>query len=230
MTAPQSTQQLITTSQSTQQRMTERQPPLPVDAIAFDLLTALIDSWTLWEQVAADAPLGRAWRTASLRLITAAGDYQPYETMVRRAAEEVGVSVARSDDLLARWPELRPWPEAPSVLARLAGRRLAIVTNCSQELAEIAARATGAAFEVVMSAERAGVYKTDPRAYRAALDSLGREPERVLFVAGSAHDVPGATALGMPVYWSNRQDLPLAGGPEPYVNARDLRHLPDFLA
>jgi len=228
MTAPQSTQQLITTCQSTQQLMTERQPPLPVDAIAFDLLTALIDSWTLWEQVAADAPLGRAWRTASLRLITAAGDYQPYETMVRRAAEEVGVPVARSDDLLARWPELRPWPEAPAVLARLAGRRLAIVTNCSQELAEIAARATGAAFEVVMSAERAGVYKTDPRAYRAAIDALGLPPERVLFVAGSAHDVPGAGSLGMPVYWSNRLRLPVPPGPPPLVDAPDLTELPSL--
>ena len=42
-----------------------------------------------------------------------------------------------------------------------------------------------------------GAYKIDPRAYQAALDALKLPAERVLFVAGSAHDVPGASALGM---------------------------------
>ena len=98
------------------------------------------------------------------------------------------------------------------MLAKLAGRRLAIVTNCSQQLAEIAAQATGGSFELIMSAERAGAYKTDPRAYQAALDGSALPADRVLFVAGSAHDVPGAGALGMPVYWSNRQRLAVPAG------------------
>lgn len=204
--------------------------PLDVDAVAFDLLTALVDSWTLWEDVAGDVEMGRRWRTASLRLVTAAGHYVPYEQMVRDAAEAVGVPVERSETLIERWGEIQPWPEAPAVLDRLRGRRLAIVTNTSQRLAEIAASATGGAFEVVMSAERAGVYKIDPRAYRAALVALKLPAERVLFVAGSAHDVPGAGAVGMPVYWSNRQRLPVpAGAPPPVVNAPDLNGLPGLL-
>jgi 2-haloalkanoic acid dehalogenase type II len=202
---------------------------LDVDAVAFDLLTALVDSWSLWEQVAGEAALGRRWRQASLRLITGAGVYVPYLEMVRQAAVEVGVPVERSEVLLARWSELRPWPEAPGVLAKLAGRRLAIVTNCSQRLAEIAAQATGGRFELIMSAERAGAYKTDARAYRAALDALALSADRVLFVAGSAHDVPGAGALGMPVYWSNRQRLAVPAGPPPLVDAPDLTGLPALL-
>ena len=202
----------------------------PVEAIGFDLLTALIDSWTLWSSVAGGAERGHAWRRASLRLITAAGDYVPYEQMVRRAAAEVELPRERADELLARWGELRPWPEVPDVLAHLRGRRLAIVTNCSQRLAEIAAEVTGGAFEVVMSAERAGAYKTDPRAYRAGLGALGLSPERVLFVAGSAHDVPGAAAVGMPVYWSNRTGLPVVDGPPPLFDRPDLTDLPNVLA
>ena len=201
----------------------------PIEAIAFDLLTALIDSWALWASVAGEAERGHAWRRASLRLITAAGDYVPYEDMVRRAAAEVELPPARADELLARWGELRPWPEVPDVLARLRGRRLAIVTNCSQRLAESAAAATGGRFEAIISAERAGAYKTDPRAYRAGLDALGLPPERVLFVAGSAHDVPGAGAVGMPVYWSNRQGLPVAEGPPPRFNRPDLADLSNIL-
>jgi hypothetical protein len=106
--------------------------PLDVDAVAFDLLTALVDSWTLWEDVAGEAALGRHWRQASLRLVT-------------------------------------------------------------------------------------------------ALDALGLAPAQVLFVAGSAHDVPGAGNVGMPVYWSNRQSLPLPDGPPPLVDAPDLTGLPALL-
>ena len=59
-----------------------------------------------------------------------------------------------------------------------------------------------------MTAERAGAYKPDQRPYRAALDALGLAPERVLLVAGSAHDVGGASRAGMDVYWANRGGVP----------------------
>lgn len=204
-------------------------PGVHFEAIAFDLLTALVDSWSLWARVARDEGLGQAWRRASLHLVTRAGDYRPYEGIVSAAAAEVGLPPERAEELVARWGELRPWSEVPDVLGRMRGRRLAIVTNCSQRLAELAAMATGGSFEVVMSAERAGAYKTDPRAYRAALAALALPPERVLFVAGSAHDVPGAGAVGMPVYWANRQRLPLPEGPPPLVDALDLAPLADVL-
>jgi 2-haloacid dehalogenase len=199
------------------------------EAVAFDLLTALVNSWPLWELVAGDAATGRAWRFASLRLVTGCGDYQPYEDLVAAAATEVGLPSNRAAALLSRWGELQPWPEAPGVLRALQGWRLVVVTNCSQRLAEQAAAATGCRFDVVMSAERAGVYKTDPRAYRSGLDALGVPAERVLFVAGSAHDVPGAGWVGMPVYWSNRQGLPVPPGPAPLVDAPNLYGLPALL-
>jgi 2-haloalkanoic acid dehalogenase type II len=197
------------------------------EAVAFDLLTALVDSWTLYTRVAGGEALGRTWRVASLRRVTVQGSYRPYEDILADAAADAGVPAAKRDELVARWGELRPWPEAPSVLERLAGRRLAVVTNCSQRLAEIAAAATGGRFELVMSAERAGAYKIDPRAYQAALDALRLPADRVLFVAGSAHDVPGASRVGMRVYWSNRQRLPVPeGSPPPLHDEPDLRRLP----
>jgi 2-haloalkanoic acid dehalogenase type II len=199
------------------------------EAVAFDLLTALIDSWSLYTRVAGSEEVGRAWRVASLRRVTAQGDYRSYEEILLDAAADAGVPAPKRDELVSRWGELKPWPEVPSVLKSLEGRRLAIVTNCSQRLADIAARATGGRFEVVMSAERAGAYKIDPRAYRAGLEALRLPPERVLFVAGSAHDVPGASRVGMQVYWSNRQRLPVPmGSPAPIADEPDLRRLPDF--
>jgi 2-haloacid dehalogenase len=200
------------------------------DAVAFDLLTALVDSWSLYARVAGSEALGRTWRLASLRLVTAQGSYRPYQDILAEAAAEVGLPRAKRDELVARWGELKPWPEAPETLDRLAGRRLAIVTNCSQRLADIAAAATGGRFELVMSAERAGAYKTDPRAYQAALAALNLSADRVLFVAGSPHDVPGAARVGMPVYWHNRQRQRVPdGSPPPLFDEPDLRRLPEAL-
>ena len=198
------------------------------EAVAFDLLTALVDSWTLYARVAGGEAPGRTWRLASLRRVTTQGSYRSYEDILAEAAADAGVPAAKRDELVARWGELEPWPEARGVLERLAGRRLAIVTNCSQRLADIAAAATGGRFELVMSAERAGAYKIDPRAYQSALDALRLPSHRVLFVAGSAHDVPGASRVGMRVYWANRQRLPVPeGSPPPLFDEPDLRRLPE---
>ena len=202
----------------------------PFDAIAFDLLTALIDSWSLWIAVAGDADRGRAWRMASLARVTSAGAYRPYDDIVHESAVDVGIARQKADELLGRWSDLRPWPDAAGILQCLHGRRLAIVTNCSQRLAEIAAATTTGNFELIMSAERSGHYKTAPEAYRAASDALGLPPSRVLFVAGSPHDVPGAGAVGMPVYWANRAGAAVpAGAPTPIVVAPDLRQLPEVV-
>jgi len=204
-------------------------------AVLFDLLTALMDSWSLWIEVAGDDRLGRTWRRDSLRRVTSAGFYRPYEHIVAEAADAVGVNPNKADELLRRWTAgaLRPWPETRAVLSELAaaGWMTGVVTNCSQHLAEAAAAATGHTFHAIISAERAGVYKIDPRAYRAGLAAIGDFPsQEVLFVAGSAHDVPGAGAVGMPVYWSNRfADPVLPGAPPPLMNAPNLLALPSLL-
>jgi 2-haloalkanoic acid dehalogenase type II len=205
-------------------------------AIAFDLLTALMDSWAFWISVTGDETLGRAWRRASLRLVTTAGVYRPYEEIVFEAASEVGVPRPQAVQLLKDWAagKLTPWPETPSILSKLAsqGWRTAVVTNCSQRLAEAAASATGHRFDQIVSAERAGFYKIEPKAYKAGLDALGeQDASRVLFVAGSPHDVPGASAVGMDVYWSNRFDDPVpTGSPKPFMNEPNLLAIPGLLA
>jgi 2-haloacid dehalogenase len=174
-------------------------------AIIFDLLTALLDSWTLWGEVAGDADLGARRRRASLELIYASGEYRPYEQIVAEAAGDE--QFAR--ELLARWDELEPWPEAPAVLRDLAtDHRIALVTNTSQDLAERAAAKLGVDVDLLVSAESVGFYKPRPEPYRAGMAA----GQPALFVAGSPGDVPGAEAVGLPVIWHNRVGAPAAGG------------------
>jgi len=177
------------------------------DAVVFDLLTALIDSWTLWNDVAGSPDAGLAWRRRYLEITYGSGAYRPYETLVRDAARDVGLPQSLGDDLDKRWDELKPWPEAREVLKRLSVP-MAVATNCSIRLGRRAADRVGVPFKVVVTAESVGFYKPRPEPYRAVLAALGTAPERTLFVAGSASDVPGAKGVGMPVYWHNRIGLP----------------------
>jgi 2-haloalkanoic acid dehalogenase type II len=176
------------------------------DAVVFDLLTALLDSWTLWNGVAGSEADGLKWRRRYLEITYGCGAYRPYETLTREAARDVGLPERFGDELGQRWSELQPWPEAPSVLRQI-GLPLAVATNCSIRLGRQAAERVGVPFAVVETAESVGFYKPRPEVYRAVLKSLGTAPERTLFVAGSASDVPGAKAVGMPVYWHNRIGL-----------------------
>lgn len=178
------------------------------DAVVFDLLTALIDSWTLWNAAAGSADAGVRWRRKYLELTYGQGTYSPYEEIVRAAAEQSGVGLSCADELVRRWDELPPWPETVAVVGALARRvPLGIATNCSIALGRRAAARCGVEFAVVVTAEEAGYYKPRPEPYRAVLAKLGTAPERTLFVAGSAADVPGAKGPGMPVYWHNRMGL-----------------------
>ena len=211
----------------------DRPAPPRYQAVLFDLLTALLDSWTLWNNVAGDAEAGRAWRAAYLRITYRTGVYRPYETLVAEAAAAVGLPPALAAALGARYADLRPWPDVPDTLAALAasGCRLGVVTNCSEILGRVAADRTGARFDVLVTAERAGVYKPDPLAYRLALAELGVTAEQCLFVAGSAYDLVGTAAVGLPTYWHDRIGMAKPpGAPDPLAHHRTLGPLLRMMA
>jgi 2-haloacid dehalogenase len=176
------------------------------DAVLFDLLTALLDSWSLWNTVAGNGRDGRRWRSAYLAITYRTGPYQAYEGLVADAAEAVGLPRRLADELAARYGDIRPWPEAADVLGRLhdAGVPLGVVTNCSESLGLPAARRIAVPFGVVVTAERAGYYKPEPQPYLLALEELGVPAERCLFVAGSAYDLIGTARVGLPTWWHDR--------------------------
>jgi 2-haloalkanoic acid dehalogenase type II len=194
-------------------------------AIGFDLLTALLDTWTLWSAVAGDRALGMRWHAASQARLRGQA-YVPFDRIVRDSATDAGIPSAKADELLGRWGEFEPWPDVPAVLARLTGTTRFIVTNCSRDLGARAAKRAGT-FDLVMTAEEAGAYKPDQRPYLAALAKLGLVAGDVLFVAGSAHDVGGAARLGMDVYWANRGQV---AAPSDGVALRDEPDLRGLLA
>jgi len=178
------------------------------DAVLFDLLSALLDSWALWDDVAGGSSLGREWRMHFLDAACRTASYRPYLGLVAESANAVGIAKTQADMLGNRWSELIPWPEATSIVAEIASTtKIGVISNCSEELALQAVDRLGVSFDVVLSAERAGYYKSDRRIYEKAIEEIGQTPERILYVAGSPYDVRGAAAIGMSVYWHNRIGL-----------------------
>jgi FMN phosphatase YigB (HAD superfamily) len=110
------------------------------------------------------------------------------------------------------------------------GIPIGVVTNCSERLGRVAAACVGVDFTAVVTAERAGVYKPDARAYRMGLQALDVEPARCVFVAGSAYDLFGTAPLGLPTFWHDRIGMiPPPGAPAPLAHERTLEPLLPFL-
>lgn len=202
------------------------------DAVLFDLLTALLDSWKLWNDVAGDEAVGYHWRNEYLKITYATGRYRPYEELVGEAAQNVGLPRELAKQLESRYGELEPWPEVRTVLGALhsAGVALGVVTNCSEALGRIAADRLGIPLKVFVTAERAGFYKPRPQPYQLALGELHVRADRCLFVAGSAYDLFGTARVKLPTWWHNRAGMTLPEkAPAPLVCHRDLSALPTFV-
>lgn len=67
--------------------------------ILFDLLTALMDSWAIWEEAAGDKKAGRKWRFEYLKITYGCGAYRPQETLVEEAALAAGFNRSLADEL-----------------------------------------------------------------------------------------------------------------------------------
>lgn len=184
--------------------MSETRP----DAVLFDLPSALLASWSVWNAAAGSERAGRRWRAEYLRLTYGSSWYRPYETLVREAALATGLDVSAAARLEDAWDALPPWDDTKATLDALAGRvKLGVVTNCSTALGARAAALLGVTWDVVVTAEEAGFYKPHAAPYRMAMERLGVSAERTRFVAGSGYDLIGTSAVGLRTYWHNRVGL-----------------------
>jgi 2-haloacid dehalogenase len=142
-----------------------------------------------------------------------AGPYLRYREVLARAGVDVLRSLGSEPDagsLAAFGGSVGDWPAFPdstAALARLHARyRLAVITNCDDDLFAASARRLGTEFDEVVTAQQVGAYKPSHRNFEVAFERLGVPRARILHVAQSLfHDHVPAKELGLASVWIDRR-------------------------
>lgn len=139
------------------------------------------------------------------------------------------------ETLMELYRTLAPFPEVHDVLLALrqSGFATAILSNGSPAMLDAAVSGSGLSglFDVVLSADAVGAFKTHPKVYQYALDQLGLPAPAISFQSSNAWDAYAASDFGMRVVWCNRygqQRERLPGSPDHEI--RTLAELPALLS
>jgi 2-haloacid dehalogenase len=215
------------------------------DVLTFDCYGTLID----WEAgiaagirhvlhargvVAGDEDLLE--RYARHEAVVEAGPYASYREVLARALRgvcaELGVEPTEAEAVafggsVGDWPA---FPDSPEALARLARRfRLAVITNCDDDLFAASNRRLGVTFDWVVTAQQVGAYKPSERNFASAFEQIGMPRERILHVAQSLfHDHVPAKRLGMTTVWVDRRHGRSGSGATPPASATPDLAVPDM--
>jgi 2-haloacid dehalogenase len=187
--------------------------------------------------VGAAAPaLLTAYHQAELAL--EAGPWRPYREILssglRWAArrQQVPLDPARAGALVAAWPNMTIFEDAGGALSALAsaGWRLAILTNCDDDLFATTRPKFPVPFDIVVTAEQVRSYKPDLGHFRKFAELTGATPANWIHVANSwVHDILPAARLGLRSVWVDRD---LTGHPAKLAERRitAMRRLPEAVA
>jgi 2-haloacid dehalogenase len=155
--------------------------------------------------------------------------YRPYRDILacglRAAARRTGIELDDGDDTGAlafarAWPGMALFDDTAPALRALAddGWKLAILTNCDDDLFATTAPKLPAPFDVVVTAEQVRSYKPDLGHFREFAKITGATPENWIHVANSwVHDILPASRMGLRSVWVDRD---LTGHPAKLADRR----------
>lgn len=189
-----------------------------------------------------------AYHQAELTL-EAGPSYLPYRHILasglRIAARRLGIKLdgegedgpgpAAGDPAMTfvrAWPDMALFEDADPALRALAGAgwKLAILTNCDDDLFATTAPKFPVAFDVVVTAQQVRSYKPDLGHFRKFAEITGATPENWIHVANSwVHDILPAARMGLRSVWVDRD---LTGHPAKLADRRitAMRRLPGTVA
>jgi 2-haloacid dehalogenase len=178
-----------------------------------------------------------AYHQAELAL-EAGPSWRPYRdilsTGLRWAARrlEIPLTPGRADALAEAWPQMTVFDDTGLALGALvsAGWRLAILTNCDDDLFATTQPKLPVPFDVVVTAEQVRSYKPDLGHFRRFAELTGATSANWIHVANSwVHDILPAARMGVRSVWVDRD---LTGHPAKLAERRvtAMRRLPETVA
>jgi 2-haloacid dehalogenase len=171
-------------------------------------------------------------------ILEAGPQWQPYHDILagalRLAAQRAGVTLSAGQEgaLAAAWPRMQVFPDVAEALGTLAslGWRLAILTNCDDDLFAATAAKLPVPFDVVVTAQQVRSYKPDLGHFRRFAELTGATPANWIHVANSwVHDISPAARMGLRSVWVDRDHT---GHPAKFAERRvtSMRRLPETVA
>jgi 2-haloacid dehalogenase len=195
--------------------------------VSFDCFGTLVD-WQAWFTEVL-GPLGghtenmvRAYH-AHERLAERESPQPSYKdvlvTGLTRAAAEGGVRLSRRDArgiVMQSWSSLQVFADVEPMLAELRsnGYRLAVLTNCDEDLFAVTHRLFNSPFDLCLTSERIRGYKPARWHFRGFEMLTGVARPNWVHVANSwYHDIEPARSLGLNHVWLDRDRTGEDGGP-----------------
>ena len=175
-----------------------------------------------------------AYHRAELELEAGPG-WMPYREVLTSglawAAEREGIRLPADagETFVRAWPDMPVFDDAGSALTALKeqGWKLAILTNCDDDLFAATRPRLPVPFDEVVTAQQVGSYKPDLAHFRAFADKAGVTRSSWVHVANSwVHDILPAARMGLRSIWVDRD---LTGHPARLAERRitAMRRLPE---
>jgi 2-haloacid dehalogenase len=208
--------------------------------LTFDCYGTIAD-WNTGMGAALEAIAGKdavrlllAYHQAELELEAGPG-WIPYRDVLTaglaRAAERENVLLPDGGDqaFILAWPDMPVFEDAGPALGALRelGWRLAILTNCDDDLFDTTRLRLPVPFDVVVTAQEVQSYKPDLGHFRKFAEKTGARKDNWIHVANSwVHDILPAARIGLRSVWVDRD---LTGHPAKLADRRvtAMRRLPD---
>ena len=178
-----------------------------------------------------------AYHQAELELEAGPG-WMPYREVLTAglasAARHEGITLPAGGEatFVRAWPDMPVFEDAAPALSALRdqGWRLAILTNCDDDLFAVTRTRLPVPFDMVVTAQQVGSYKPDLGHFRAFADKTGVSKADWVHVANSwVHDILPAARLGLRSVWVDRDRT---GHPAKLAERRitAMRRLPETVA
>ena len=178
-----------------------------------------------------------AYHRAELELEAGPG-WMPYREVLTSglawAAEREGITLPAdgAEAFVRAWPDMPVFEDAGPALTALReqGWRLAILTNCDDDLFATTRSRLPVPFDMVVTAQQVGSYKPDLAHFRAFADQTMVSKASWIHVANSwVHDILPAARMGVRSVWVDRDGT---GHPAKLAERRvtSMRRLPEAVA
>lgn len=191
-----------------------------IKVCAFDAYGTCFDINSAAEKMAKD--IGENWLAFSTTWRTTQLEYTWLRSLMKKhvnfwkitedslkfAMENHNINPKFKNQLLDLYKKLNAYPELRDCLIKLKNKKIktCILSNGTPDLLDqlVTNSNTKDLFDDLISIEKVGVYKPDPKVYALVIDQYNCKPNEVCFMSSNTWDVVGGGVFGYQSVWVDR--------------------------